>query len=216
MGINDISKAIQRKNDEKWRVMANDQSPVIVEAPSGVVYVSDPSVYTQAIAQGKNITISTAGNIQTINAVMGLLEGSNISISSPDIDGKVTITGTIGGKQIDLTGLTEGYVLTYDLAADKFIVSALPDPYTLPQAIETALGGIKAKVKTSESSEVAIDTTTGKLYVRESGISGGAALPTASVDNRGQIYTVFGDTGIADVSYICLKDASDTYNWIAL
>lgn len=37
--------------------------------------------------------------------------------------------------------------------------------YTLPQAKESALGGIKAKEKTSETVEVAIDTATGKLFV---------------------------------------------------
>lgn len=36
--------------------------------------------------------------------------------------------------------------------------------YTLPQAAEAVLGGIKAKTKTTESSEIAIDATTGKLY----------------------------------------------------
>lgn len=36
--------------------------------------------------------------------------------------------------------------------------------YTLPQATEELLGGIKAKAKTTETVEVAIDTVTGKLY----------------------------------------------------
>ena len=35
---------------------------------------------------------------------------------------------------------------------------------TVPQATETVLGGIKAKAKTTETAEVAIDTSTGKLY----------------------------------------------------
>jgi hypothetical protein len=38
------------------------------------------------------------------------------------------------------------------------------ETYTLPQATETTLGGVKAKVKTIETVEVAIDTETGKLY----------------------------------------------------
>lgn len=37
--------------------------------------------------------------------------------------------------------------------------------YTLPQAKEDTLGGVKAKAKTSETVEVAIDTATGKMYV---------------------------------------------------
>jgi len=50
-------------------------------------------------------------------------------------------------------------VLTGELTSHSHAVN-----YTLPQAIETVLGGIKAKAKTTESNEVVIDTTTGKLY----------------------------------------------------
>lgn len=41
--------------------------------------------------------------------------------------------------------------------------------YTLPQATETALGGIKAKARTTETAEAAIDASTGKLYVPGAG-----------------------------------------------
>ena len=43
---------------------------------------------------------------------------------------------------------------------------------SIPQATETTLGGIKAKIKTTEVSEVAIDPETGKLYAPESGVVG--------------------------------------------
>lgn len=69
---------------------------------------------------------------------------------------------------LDLTDTPNNYV------ADKFIkVNAEGDGLEygdggglaeIPQATESALGGIKAKAKTTESSEVAIDTSTGKLY----------------------------------------------------
>lgn len=38
--------------------------------------------------------------------------------------------------------------------------------YTLPQATESALGGIKASAKTTETNEVKIDASTGKLYAQ--------------------------------------------------
>lgn len=166
MAINDISKKIKQKNDAQWRAMGNDQSPIIHESQSGVVYAADPQAYTQAIASGKNITISVAGNIKTINAVMGLLAGSNISLSAPDANGKVTISGTISGKDINITDFTNknGYVLTYNSTTDKFELAAVASSYSLPQATELVLGGIKAKVKTTEASEIAIDLDTGKLY----------------------------------------------------
>lgn len=39
--------------------------------------------------------------------------------------------------------------------------------YTLPQATESILGGIKAKQRTTETAEAAIDPETGKMYVPE-------------------------------------------------
>lgn len=44
----------------------------------------------------------------------------------------------------------------------------------------------------------------------------GSALPTASEEYRGQIFTLLGDIGIADTSYICIKNASDTYEWLTI
>lgn len=128
MALNDISKKIKQKSDQQWRTMANEQSASTSETPTGEILINDPSEYTQTIAEGKNITISVAGNVKTINAVMGLLAGSNVSISDPDSNGKVTITAS------------------------------------MPQATETVFGGIKAKAKTTEVLEIAIDTATGKLY----------------------------------------------------
>ena len=49
--------------------------------------------------------------------------------------------------------------------------------YTLPQATEDVLGGVKAKAKTTETVEVAIDTDSGKLYVPEQSGGGGSSEP---------------------------------------
>ena len=48
-------------------------------------------------------------------------------------------------------------------------------PYTLPQATVSALGGIKADARTTESNEVKIDTASGKLYAASSG-GGGSGI----------------------------------------
>ena len=45
--------------------------------------------------------------------------------------------------------------------------------YVLPQATNTTLGGVKAPARTSESTPVVIDTSTGLLYTTTSGGSGG-------------------------------------------
>jgi len=161
---NELAKMMKNKRDAELRLQNQNQKPVVIENTDGSYYAPEQSEYTAQLAQGKNITITTSGNIKTIAAVMNLLEGSNISVLAPDENGAVTISATIGGKEIDLTGLDDGYVLTYDLASDKFIVSEVSGSYTLQQATEIVLGGIKAKVKTTEVSEVAIDGATGKLY----------------------------------------------------
>lgn len=41
-------------------------------------------------------------------------------------------------------------------------------------------------------------------------------LPEPSEYYRGKIYVLRGDTGVADVSYICMKNATDTYEWVAI
>jgi hypothetical protein len=43
-----------------------------------------------------------------------------------------------------------------------------------------------------------------------------SALPTASADYRGQTRMVVGGTGVADVFYVCRKNAADGYEWVAL
>lgn len=65
----------------------------------------------------------------------------------------------------------------YDGSVEKTInIPEGGSDYTLPQANENQLGGIKAKAKTDETVEVVIDTETGKLYVptypKETGGSG--------------------------------------------
>lgn len=231
---NELAKMMKNKRDAELRLQNQNQKPVVIENTDGSYYAPEQSDYTAQLAQGKNITITTSGNIKTIAAVMNLLEGSNISVTAPDENGAVTITGTIGGKEIDLTGLTDGYVLTYDGVNDKFIVSEVSSSYTLPQATETVLGGIKAKAKTTESSEVAIDTVTGKLYgpspdAATNGLpSGGTAGQLLSkidgtdyhagwtdpTSGGGGLWDIISETVLAsDASSISIPDLS-AYNFI--
>ena len=78
--------------------------------------------------------------------------------------------------KLKFTGAVSG---EYDGSEEKTInIPEGGSDYTLPQATENALGGIKAKAKTDETVEVAIDDITGKLFVPTypeggSGSSGG-------------------------------------------
>lgn len=130
---NELAKALKQKRDAELRLQNQTQKPVVVEKSDGSYYAPEPQDYTSQLAAGKNISILTSGNIKTINALLNILAGSNITVSDPDITGAVTISAAI------------------------------------PQASDGVIGGIMAKTRTTESSEVAIDTATGKLYAPSGG-----------------------------------------------
>lgn len=73
-----------------------------------------------------------------------------------------TTTTLPNPKKIKFTGAVTDY---YDGSVEKIINIPTGSSYTLPQATDKILGGIKAKGKTNETVEVAIDTATGKLFV---------------------------------------------------
>lgn len=73
-----------------------------------------------------------------------------------------TTTSLPNPKKIKFTGAVTD---EYDGSTEKTINIPEGSSYTLPQATEVVLGGIKAKTKTNEAVEVAIDTATGKLFV---------------------------------------------------
>ena len=119
---NELSKAIKKKTDAQFRTMGEDRTPSVSEGAGGSVVILDPGQYQIPYVAGKNVHIGTSGNNKVINALMNILAGQNIEVSEPGEDGSVTISSNIGGKAIDLSGLADGYVLKYDLAADKFIL----------------------------------------------------------------------------------------------
>lgn len=49
--------------------------------------------------------------------------------------------------------------------------------------------------------------------INQIGIANYTSLPTASATFRNTMAIVHGGTGVADVLYICLKSAADTYSW---
>ena len=101
----------------------------------------------------------------------------------------------------------------YDGSVEKTI--SIPEggsDYTLPQASENTLGGIKAKAKTTETVEVAIDDTTGKLFVptypEGSGSSGGAY----DISSQTEPQIIVNKTLSADeASAVGFTFTSDTY-----
>ena len=102
-------------------------------------------------------------------------EISTSKVSATTVEGdnlydKTTIDGKLGAKLDKNQGsVNQGKFLSVGSDGNVQLVEAPSggggSDYTLPQATENALGGIKAKAKTDETVEVAIDSASGKLYV---------------------------------------------------
>lgn len=101
-----------------------------------IVKETDPTVPTWAKAETK--PTYTAAEVGALPDTINVMRNPK----------KVIFTGAVVGE--------------YDGSVEKTF--NIPT-YTLPQAKESTLGGIKAKAKTNETVEVAIDAATGKLFV---------------------------------------------------
>lgn len=44
----------------------------------------------------------------------------------------------------------------------------------------------------------------------------GTSLPAADASLRGELFVVEGGSGVPDKVYICLKNSSDSYEWVQL
>lgn len=102
-----------------------------------------------------------------------------------------TTTSLPNPKKIKFTGAVTD---EYDGSTEKTINIPKQSSYTLPQAKETALGGVKAREKTSETVEVAIDTVTGKLFVPPYPAGAGVELDkTLAVEGKAADAKAVGD-----------------------
>lgn len=116
---------------------------------------------------------------------------------------------------------TGAVVDEYDGSVEKTInIPEGGSDYTLPQANEELLGGIKAKAKTVETVEVVIDTKTGKLYVptypESSGSGGGVSsayelIAEATLEEEAKQMAVGGNLDEYGIVYYYVKiEAVDT------
>lgn len=112
------------------------------------------------------------------------------------IEGGVVIVNTLSTKNNGNYPLVmaESVNLKDGTSVEDKIKNIVDNSYVLPQATESELGGIKAKTKTTENVEVAIDTATGKLYVpmyepaaRNFSVAGDATAPAVSFDGSNDV-----------------------------
>lgn len=103
---------------------------------------------------------------------------------------------------------TNGQTITWDGTNSRWVYStpsagggSNPESYVLPMASANALGGVKAAARnaSTDTQEVKIDSTTGKLYVQPPGTGGGGST------------TVVQTTGTSTTAVMSQKAVTDTF-----
>ena len=187
--VNDATLTIQKNGTDAGTFTANSSTnkTINITVPTTVAELTDASDYaTTSYVDGKVSGVykpkGSVADMDALNAITGQVVGDVYNLTDTNMN--YVWTGTVWdplGSTVDLSGYytkTETDTALDDKVdketgkglssndytdAEKTKLAGL-DNYTLPQANDTDLGGIKAKAKTTETGEVAIDTATGKLY----------------------------------------------------
>ena len=150
-------------------------------------------------------------------------EISTSKVSATTVEGdnlydKTTIDGKLGAKLDKNQGsVNQGKFLSVGSDGNVQLVEAPSggggSDYTLPQATENALGGIKAKAKTDETVEVVIDTKTGKLYVPTYPESSMKLVKTVTLDGESvEVIELLSDISMYKHIIIKVKTVPDSTN----
>jgi hypothetical protein len=105
---------------------------------------------------------------------------------------------TLSSNYAGASDATASYVAVTDYTANHNLPEVSVSDVDIPAILTRALR--------------AIDVLLGE----GGGTETGTALPTASVDYRGTIFTVLGGPGVMDAAFLCVKLADDSYSWIEL
>ena len=168
--IADATKTTKGKVQVGNNINVNDgviSSPLATADGYGVTTFNEVRGYVVSDLDGttgQTITDAIAGNI-TDDLAIGMA-----------VDAKVT--AGVAGKQ---NTLTAGTNITIQ---DDVISATGGSSYTLPVATDTVLGGVKAIAKTTETSEVAVDSD-GKLWATAGGSTTGLTLEKIEFDALG-------------------------------
>ena len=175
--IADATKTTKGKVQVGNNINVNDgviSSPLATADDYGVTTFNEVKGYVVSDLDGttdQTITDAIAGNI-TNDLAIGMAVDNKITSGITSKQDKL-VSGT-NIKTINNTSL---------LGSGNIDISS-GSTYTLPVATDTVLGGVKAIAKTSETSEVAVDSD-GKLWATASGSTTGLTLEKIEFDALG-------------------------------
>lgn len=143
-----------------------------------------------AASPGDMVAVQTHGRARCLIGAVAVGAGGVLLRPDSANKHKLVPVGSLG-----LGGATFGDSAATGIPSRQPIVGASARDYTASSNGEVILSG-------APSMDPGFDAP---AYV--------AALPTASETYRGQKLTIVGGAGVADVTYVCLKSAGDTYSW---
>jgi hypothetical protein len=148
-------------------------------------------------------------------------------MSVEDSAGNRRMTVTEVGVAVFAGAVTAGGQFTstsqYESATGTFTSNLGSSISTTLQSGRTSGSAIQLKVTSNMSADtdrtVAIqnNVTTEVAHFSKDGLlrvnANNAARPTCNADNRGRLFFLNGAAGVADIMQVCMKDASDNYDW---
>ena len=144
---------------------------------------------------------TTNYNFTTVNASEPVHPNAidNMNASLGQIDGKI--------KELDLQNFKKSLLTAI---GDLVYASAVGVPARLGigtenQILQVGVDGVPIWGNLPEPPEIP--------EIPEQMVLTGIELPVADVTYRGKLFTLFGDTEVSDIPYVCIKDETDEYVW---
>jgi len=207
-------------------------TPAEAQGEAQTLYLGGATGGTFTLGDGTTDTdpIAYDATTETIQTALEAIYGEGNVTAETDTDFTITFVPAIGDSNLtadftNLSGATDP-ALTLDTAYDPGDWEEQANGELITNIPEGDLTGkhlwLREKLSTADNSVTPILTQVLIYYGTEEydiftnrylRSYSGDALPTASEDYRGQIFTVTGSTGVADKSYLCVKGSEDDYEW---
>jgi hypothetical protein len=162
------------------------------------------------------IRLQASQNITDADLLMSVEDsGGNRRMTLTEVGNLVVGNQINAGGQIFSSSQFEttfgGFTATGPSAALNSSTNTAGSPSIILRAItnRTAADVKLVSIRNNTTDEKAFFDILGLLRLN----AGNAARPTCNADNRGRVYYLDGAAGVADTMQVCMKDASDNYDW---